>query len=151
MLRVSFRRLGGGGGHGHKHYHGVPLDWIYPHGVKPRTFPMRDGPKHPAFAPNPGGILITKTTMNLPATPFEFNFYRIPIFIALCWIFLDMTIGLPVPAMREDPNHCLAWTDPNRVSHHFWAGNGAGLPHHFWCYQPGFYMPNESGAHRATA
>jgi hypothetical protein len=127
------------GGHGGKRYTGVPLEWVHPKGVLKRTFPMREARKHPAFAPNPGGLFATKYVVNMPLVPFEMNFYRIPIFTAFSWIILDLLFGLPIPFMREQV--------PG-TSKHFWGGNNQGLPHHFWCYQDGWYVPNESGAKR---
>lgn len=143
MLRNSLVVRGGGGG-GHHKFSGVPLEWVHPKGVLKRTFPMREARKHPAFAPNPGGLWASRYVVNMPLVPFEMNFYRIPIVCALTAIILDLIFGLPVLSLREDRSHH-EWF---AKAHHFWGGNNQGFPHHFWCYQPGWYFPRESPAHR---
>ncbi len=148
MLRRSRLLRGGGGGHGHghddhghgrPHYEGTPVDWIYPHGVPKRTYPFREGKKHPAFAPNPGGVWASKYQASYPFIHFELNFYRVPIMIGFGMILLDLCVGLPVPFAREQV--------PNKPRHYF-GGNNMGNPHHYWCYQDGWFMPNESGSKR---
>ena len=141
MLSRTVRRLGGGHGHGH----GLPIHDFYPKGVPKRTWPLRDHPnsgKHPAFAPGPGGYWIGKHMMGWPFhAPFELWFYRAPCILAAALIFYDLTIGLP------------AWLFLNKekmpgTSSHYFFGNNGGVPHHFWQYQDGFYLPNHSGVPR---
>jgi hypothetical protein len=133
MLSRSVARLGG---------RGLPVHEWYVKGVPKRTWPMRDGPKHPAFAPGPGGWWVGKHWMGWPLhAPFELYFYRVPFSLTALLIVYDLAFGLP------------AWVFLNKekmpgTSSHFFFGNNGGIPHHFWQYQDGFYVPNHSGVPR---
>lgn len=119
---------------------GLPLNDMYPNGVPKRTTPLRDLPKHPAVSPAPGGWWLSKHGMGFPLhAPFEFHFYRAPFMVTAAMIFVDYFFGFPTFFQKEK--------DP-RASSHYFMGNNGGVPHHLWCYQDGWYMPNHSGVKR---
>lgn len=129
MLRRSAARLGG-----------MDISELYPHGVPRRTFPYREHKKHVGAAPSPGGFYITKHSMGWPFNaPFDVFFYRSPIIAILCTIAYDIVFGIPQIFDKE--------AIPGQSSH-YWFNNNGGKPHHFWQFQDGFYVPNESGARR---
>jgi hypothetical protein len=138
MLTRTLRRLGGHG-HGPK---GLPVHDFYPHGVPKRTWPMRDHPKHPAFSPAPGGFWVSKYGLGWPFhSPMELWFWRAPFAFLAFAIFFDITVGIPAEMFLNKEKM------PRTSSHYFWGNNG-GMPHHFWQYQDGFYIPNHSGVKR---
>jgi hypothetical protein len=124
---------------------GLPLKEMYPNGVPTRTFPYRDHPKHPALAPSPGGWWIGKRAVGIPLSiPYVWDFYKSPIAITVILMAWDIIFGLPAALSFFNRDHV-----PGQ-SHHYWGNNGGGIPHHLWCYQDGWYMPNHSGVKRET-
>lgn len=127
--------------HGHGHGgHGMPVEMMYPHGVPKRTWPLRDHPKHAALSPSPGGWFVTKHSLGVPwHIPYEANFWRVPWAFTLGCFIYDNIFGIPIFGDMEKI--------PSRPSH-YWFGNNGGKPHHFWQFQDGWNLPNQSGVKR---
>mmetsp|Transcript_70819 Transcript_70819/g.82497 ORF Transcript_70819/g.82497 Transcript_70819/m.82497 type:complete len:133 (+) Transcript_70819:53-451(+) len=129
MLQRTVKRLAGGSIHD-----------LYPHGIPKRTFPLREHNKQISFAPQAGGFYVTKYAVGWPfQLPLEFLWYRSALSITIGMILYDLIFGLPLPMMKEAP--------PGAAHHHFFNNTG-GTPHHFWQYQDGWTVPNQSGARR---
>lgn len=129
MLRRTIRALGG-----------FDKTEVYPRGVPKRTFPYREHMKHINFAPTAGGFYVTKYALGWPyQLPLEWIWYRSGITITVGMIMYDLAFGLPLPLMKETP--------PG-VPHHHFFNNAGGTPHHFWQFQDGWVVPNQSGAKR---
>ena len=112
----------------------------FPHGVRRGPGPMFVYPKHPNEAPTAGGNWVGRHGFGVKwHLPYEFPFYRTVFSAAAAFIIYDNIYGLPVPFMRDNI--------PGSPSHSF-RGNNWGVPHHFWCYQDGWTMPNTSGVKR---
>jgi hypothetical protein len=96
--------------------------------------------KHINFAPTAGGFYVTKYALGWPyQLPLEWIWYRSGITITVSMIMYDLVFGLPLPLMKETP--------PG-VPHHHFFNNAGGTPHHFWQFQDGWIVPNQSGAKR---
>ena len=128
---------------GGKHYSGLDMKYLHPRGVPKRTFPWREPTKHISQAPTPGGTYITRKALGIPCMPpFQYIYPRTFITMFFAAFFYDSFFGfspLLMPFHKEGI--------PGRPSHFFFNNNG-GIPHHFWQYQDGWSMPNESGAKR---
>jgi hypothetical protein len=134
---------------GHGHERGLPLSQMYPkvgnHSGSPypdgkRGFPLRVHKKTAICAPLPGGFYITKHAVGWPFhPPCEYKYYKTPVAVFLLMVIYDLLWGFPVLFYKERV--------PGKAAH-FWFHNNGGIPHHFWCYQDGWYMPNPSGVRR---
>ena len=121
-------------------FHGFDKNELYPHGIPKRTFPLREHAKQLNNAPTAGGFYVTKYALGWPfQLPLEWLWYRSAIMIFCSMVFVDLTLGLPLPFMKETP--------PG-VAHHHFFNNSGGTPHHLWQFQEGWIVPNQSGAKR---
>eukprot|EP00760_Papus_ankaliazontas_P002489 PhM_4_TR11038/c0_g1_i1/m.31452 len=139
MLRRSLARFGGHG-HGHGPPAGLNIKERFPHGA-PKGKPFQEGLKHPALAPHPGGVWISKVAIGIPMAPFTLYFWRSGVVMMVTLIAIDNTVGIPGWMFMQKEKA------PGKPSHYFFGNNG-GIPHHFWCYQDGWSIPNESGVRR---
>jgi len=139
MLRATRHRLGGG----HGPPPGLDLHALFPNGVPKRSDwngPFQQIPKHPALAPHPGGYFVSKVNLGIPfMPPFDIYFWRTSFLLVGALICYDLTFGFPVFFQKEKA--------PGTASHYYFGNNG-GIPHHFWCYQDGWHLPNKSGVPR---
>ena len=135
MMQRTIRRLAG--------YTGTDMKYLYPNGVPKRQFPFREMAKHVGMAPSAGGFYFTQHAVGMPfIPPFQFLFPRAFITVFFATILSDMYFGFsPIiqPFLKE--------AIPGRPSHFFFNNNG-GMPHHFWQFQDGWTIRNESGARR---
>jgi hypothetical protein len=139
MLRRCVARLGGG--HGHEEHRGLHLDEMYVNGVPRRTFPYFEHPITPLLMPPATGFYVTRKQLAIPmlagiVPSYSWRQYMTLVLLA---IFIDMTVGTPNPFIKDKV--------PGRPVHNFFNNNG-GQPHHWWQYQDGWSLPNQSGVRR---
>eukprot|EP00796_Vickermania_ingenoplastis_P000017 gene17-8_t len=122
----------------------INTQWIPRQGFVPTWspetyFPYREHAKQIATAPA-GGFYLTKYALGWPfQIPFEWLFWRSAVSLFVGCVAFDLLFGLPLPLIKEGT--------PGKPKH-FFFGNSAGVPHHFWQYQDGWTVPNMSGGHR---
>ena len=141
MLRRTFLSRGGGA------KTGLDIKTMFPNGQRyaegGRGSPFYVRKKCPNGADRQaGGAYITETTLGCPLHfPSQYNYWRGPVICGLICIIIDLKWGYTIPFHIN--KHQV-----DGVAQHYYLGNNGGAPHHFWCYQDGWYMANPSGVKR---